>query len=142
MISLRPFQRWHYRALQEISAPQGGKVPFVTDDTLRGLERGNSFTVFAGDKPIAAGGTINLWPTHHQAWTYLTDEAAKHLIPITRFAVNGMRGLQGRITMTTPIDFEAGKRWALLLGFKVETPLLKCYGPLGEDHVGFIKLQD
>lgn len=49
--------------------------------------------------------------------------------------------IRGRIEMTVRADFTKGQRWAQLLGFSVETPVLKNYGPLGEDHTGYVRIQ-
>ena len=36
-------------------------------------------------------------------------------------------------------DFALGQRWARMLGFEIETPVLRQFGPEGEDHVGYVK---
>jgi hypothetical protein len=36
--------------------------------------------------------------------------------------------------------FKDGKRWAEALGFSVETPVLRQYGPDGADHVGYLRI--
>jgi hypothetical protein len=41
--------------------------------------------------------------------------------------------------MQVRADFEMGNRWAKMLGFEVETPLMKNYWPGGIDAVGYVK---
>ncbi len=48
--------------------------------------------------------------------------------------------VKGRMEFTVRKDFAAGHVFARLLGFEVETPCMKSYGPFGEDHVGYIRM--
>lgn len=140
---IQPFERWHYQAMREISPPNGAVADIaITYDMLLGLEKQHSYTVLVDKVPIAAGGLIRLWETHYQAWTYMTHLAAPHILAITRAAKVGMQHVKGRITMTTPTFYKDGIRWAQILGFEIETPVLRKWGPFGEDHVGFVKIQD
>ena len=50
--------------------------------------------------------------------------------------------VKGRVEFTVRADFEKGHRWAKMLGFTVESPLLRAYGPLGEDHVGYVRFNE
>ena len=43
--------------------------------------------------------------------------------------------------MTVLKDFKQGHRWAKILGFELETPTLRAYGPAGEDHAGYVRIR-
>lgn len=121
----------------------GMGVPFTVPDlqVLQGLV-GNSWTGHLGALAVACGGTIEVWPKRHLAWCYLTRPAVPHLRRITRLAAEITALPEGRVEATVRADFPRGHRWMEMLGFEVETPLLKRYGPYGEDHVGYVRFND
>ena len=128
-----PFQRWHVGWLQE-----DGMFRFDFG-TLQTLEQQNSWTAVVDGDPIACGGTIQQWPGRHIAWMYLNSKTGPHMRFLTAEVLKGLRQVQGRIELTVRQDFAAGHRWARILGFVVETPLLRGYGPEGENHVGYVR---
>ena len=132
------FQRWHLACL---SQSFGGV--YLPDDPLmlREIEQApNTWTILHDGTPIAAGGTLEQWPGRHMAWATLGEESRRHMLTITRAAYQTVRRAKGRVEMTVRENFAAGHRWAALLGFSVETPLLASYGPQGENHVGYVLL--
>ena len=135
---LVPFKRWHVDFLLENGSTEG--TTFRPDEaTLKLVEDAeNSWTLVHGADPVACGGTTQAWPGRHLAWMLISKLAAPHMLAITRRVKAGLEGLKGRIELTVRHDFQAGHRWAKMLGFEVETPLLAAYGPAGEDHVGYV----
>lgn len=138
---VRRFQRWHLPLLLEGGHAEGGF--FLQNDPaiLRYMEQSpNTWTLVADGAPIVCGGTLEQWPGRHMAWAYLGKVTARHMLAATREAYKCVRRVAGRVEMTVRSDFEPGHRWAKMLGFVVETPRLVRYGPVGEDHVGYILL--
>ena len=131
------FQRWHAAVIMAEGEPAGG-VYVPGEQTMRFLEQSpNSVTLMVDGLPVVCGGTIELWPGRSQAWTFVSNVAGPHLLMATKTAQKMLRAVPGRVEMTVVKDFVNGHRWARMLGFEVETPLLRAYGPRGEDHVGY-----
>ena len=135
--SVVPFRTWHYDWLD--GEPAEGRHFPAGADVLAQLEGQNSWTGVVDGKPIVCAGTIEQWPGRHQAWAYVSKGVLRHMPWITKAVLDNLALVKGRVEFTVRADFRAGQRWAKTLGFEVETPLLRQYGPLGEDHVGFAR---
>lgn len=130
-----PFRGWHYEWL--IAARKSAEAwPIkLSEGLLTSLERGNSWTGVVDGDPIAVAGTVQQWPGRHTAWAYIGEDTGPHMLWITRETRKRLGDVKGRIELTVRMDFLAGHRWAEMLGFAVECPCLRAYGPRGEDHV-------
>lgn len=142
MYQLVPFKIWHMRELEAVSPPAESKVapPFVlTDELCRILERHNSWTILDDGIVVCSAGIIHHWAQRYSAWAYLTELTAGCMLRVTRAYEEKLEEVQGRIDTTVREDFAEGHRWARLMKFEVETPLLRAYGPYGEDHTGYVR---
>ena len=129
-----PFRRWHVEWLLS-----GEKSPYDIE-TLMQMEKQNSWTAVGDGKPVACGGTVLQWPGRSLAWTCMGPESGRHMRWLTREASRVLGAVRGRVEATVRRDFDLGHRWARMLGFAVETPVLEAYGPQGEDHVGYVRM--
>lgn len=64
-----------------------------------------------------------MWRGRAYAWALLAEDAGPHLLALTR----EIRSLISktpfaRIEMAVDADFPEARRWAVMLGFKLETP--------------------
>lgn len=136
-----PFRSWHYEWLVEQgpAADQIGAIQ-MTPEALRFVEQNNTWTGVVDGDPICCAGTWRQWADRHVAWAYLGDHCGPHMRWITNAVLENISRIKGRIELTVRADYEAGHRWAKMLGFSVETPLLAQYGPEGEDHVGYVRV--
>jgi hypothetical protein len=134
-----PFKRWHYDWLASRSPVEGPIGLRVTEDLLANLEALDSWTGVVEGDPLVCAGTMQQWPGRHTAWAYVRPGALPHMQWVTEEVKRALDKLKGRIEFTVRKDFRAGLRWARELGFEVETPLLKAYGPRQEDHVGLVR---
>lgn len=133
-----PFKRWHIEWLQSRTGVTEG---FVFDEAVSAsLEGQNSWTAVLDGEVLACGGTIQHWPGRHMAWTHLGPQTAPHMLWLTRAVKEKLQGVKGRIEMNVRCGFEQGHRWAGLLGFTVETPVMVAWGPQGEDHSGYVRI--
>ena len=134
-----PFRRWHLAWLERDGDAEGGVGPHLTDEVLHSIELTDSWTGTYSGQPIVCAGLMQQWPGRYTAWAYLNKTSAKHMTWITRQALALMSKPKGRVEFTVRADFEKGLRWARMLGFEIETPCLRAFGPEQEDHVGFVR---
>jgi hypothetical protein len=133
-----PFKRWHYDWIG-ISAEPRSVRPH--ESVLAQLEQENSWTGIVDGEVIFCAGTVAQWPTRHTTWALLQETLSRqHMLWVTKEVLKGLATVKGRIELTVRTDFPAGKQWARMLGFQVETPLLKMFGPEGEDHIGYVRM--
>lgn len=136
-----PFKHWHYEWLiGHESLEYGPWKPPV--NAMSALERENSWTGVVDGEVVVCAGTIQQWPTRHVAWAYIAQRTGvrRHMPWITEETINALNRVKGRVELTVRVDFPAGQRWAQRLGFHIETPCLKMFGPEGEDHIGFLRI--
>ena len=137
-----PFERWHLDVLLDDGQAEPMIGPNLDPMALSYLEGQNSWTLVVDGKPALCGGTMEQWTGRSIGWAYLNSTTGKYMLFVTRGAKEILRKAgPGRIEITARADFPAGQRWARMLGFKIETPVLKRFGPEGEDHIGFVKFQ-
>lgn len=134
-----PFRHWHLDWLREVDAPADGSDVSQFPDTSV-LESSCSWTGVVDGEPIGCAGIACQWEGRYVAWAYLGKRSGRHMRWITARAADYLQHPKGRIEMTVREDFPAGHRWAKMLGFEVETPLLRAYGPFGENHVGYVRM--
>ena len=135
-----PFRPIHYEWLRESNPVADGGMFVATPEMLAQIERENSWTGVVDGVPVVCAGTIQQWPGRHTAWAYLGKNTGPHMVWITKAVLANLAKINGRVEMTVRSDFPTGQRWARMLGFEVETPCMKAYGPQGEDHVGFVRI--
>lgn len=135
-----PFKRWHYEWLVQRGPRAEHDVRVLVGDmVLETLEKSNSWTAVVDGDPVACAGTLQQWPGRHLAWAYITRGTLPLMPWITEEVRKNLAGVKGRIELTVRKDFPVGQRWARTLGFEVETPVLKAYGPEQEDHISFVR---
>lgn len=135
-----PFRRHHYEWLSRDNAKaESGIGTELTPGLLALLEAQNSWTAVVDGDPIACGGTLQHWSGRHQGWAFVAKGAGPHMPWLTLKVRELLANVKGRIEFTVRKDFRPGQRWARSLGFHCETPVLRAFGPEGEDHVGFVR---
>ncbi len=132
-----PFRRWHAAWLMEHGTAEA--LSLFDTDTMICLEKQNSWTLVVDGDPVICGGTITQWPGRSMAWAHLSTLAAPHMLYITRGVRRLLAEVPGRIEVTVRCDFAKGHAWARMLGFEIETPVLRAFGPAGEDHTGYVR---
>jgi len=140
-VSLVVFESWHAAELMARNEMGVTDCYFLEPAAAKVIEdRGNAFTLLANEEVVACGGTLPLWPGRNTAWMIFTPGAGRYMRRITRMVKRELDLTPGRVEMTVVKDYALGHRWARMLGFEVETPCLREYGPLREDHTGYVKL--
>lgn len=141
MVEVVPFKAEHIVWLKDRGmvswAPKG-----VSVESLQHLERSFfSLSVVEKDSVIACGGVIEQWPGRGISWAFLNTKMGTKMVRCHRlvkryFDICPLR----RVEATVEVGFEAGHRWVRLLGFELETPIMKAFGPKGEDHSMYVRL--
>lgn len=134
-----PFRRWHYEWLAARETVDGVMLPSVDLGVLVQMEGASSWTGVVDGEPIACAGTLLQWPGRSVAWAYMTRSTGPHMRWVTREALAKLKDVKGRIELQVRADFEQGHRWARMLGFEMETPLKRAYGPFGEDMSEYVR---
>lgn len=117
MIDIRPFMPGD---LVGFRAQNRQRAEFDLDGSA---PQGLAWTALVDARPICCAGLIEVWAGRAYAWALLHEDVGPHLLALTR----GIRSRLdetpfARIEMAVDADFEAGRRWAVLLGFTLETP--------------------
>lgn len=126
-LRLQQAQRWMQA---ELTAGYGGVLG----------EIGSGFTVELDNRPIATIGVVNLAADRCLAWALMTDAAGRHLLTITRQVRRWLEcGVFQRVEAAVECDFDAGHRWARVLGFECEAPRMRAFAN-GRDHALYARI--
>lgn len=143
MITFKVFQGTDL--LEAVALPpleSGLAPPFQLSREVAFALEGNAWTAMLAGSAVACGGTIEVWAGRSLSWCYLTRPSRKYLRRITKLAAEVVAIPPGRVEATVREDYPRGHRWMEMLGFEVETPLMRRFGPYGEDHVGYVRFND
>lgn len=90
--------------------------------------------VNAYGRVMACAGVIEIWKDRVEAWAIFHPEAGPYLVAITRLVREFLHNYPAkRIEITVEQNFSRGHRWAAVLGFKLEAPVLAQYRE-GQDY--------
>lgn len=133
MISAAPFEPQHLTSMQ-VQPAQAANIHLIRPEHLEFMARAGAWSGMVGGHAVVCGGVIVNGLGIGQLWSYLSPEAARYMIPITRFgfrllAITSTR----RIEATARVDFGAGCRWLAMLGFQQEG-VMRRFDPDGSDH--------
>ena len=113
---------------------------WITSDMKKELAAGNSFSVIDGGEVLGCGGIVEFWKERACVWAILSGNCGSRFVVIHR-AVAGFLSLQDyrRLEATADVNFGAGQRWLEMLGFRLETPVMKHYLPNGADAAMYVR---
>lgn len=141
MIKVIPFEAPHVELLdeQEQSKHLAG---FISAADVRALKNDYAYTVVADGQVLLCGGVVPVWPGRGHGWCYLSRDSGRHLVAITR-AVRRFLDMVPfvRIEMTVDCSFDAGHRWAHMLGFRCEAERMTAYGPDDRDYALYARVK-
>lgn len=107
------------------------------------IDTGFSCCAWLGNTPIAAAGIIPLYTGRALAWAVLGVKSGKHMRQITRKVRHALDlSPHARIEMYVEKDFDLGHRWAKMLGFEVEAPVMRKHGIFGQDETLYARIKE
>lgn len=107
------------------------------------LDTSFGISAWVDGKPVAAAGIIHMHSHCALGWAMLGAEAGPYLRNITKAVRKALdESYYPRIEMRVICDFEEGHRWAKLLGFTVEAPLMRSSGARGEDETLYARIKE
>ena len=143
MIELAPFELWHAQAY----VPQPDERHIGQDERMAFAQIqascGPAWTAIDEDgQVVAVGGICNAWNGRGIAWCGLSADAGRHMLRLTKMILRLHDALKyRRIEMYADAGSPIAGRWAVMLGFKLETPKpMRCFLPDGRDAMLYAKV--
>lgn len=144
MLIVEPFRPYHIplliaQGVQDAQRQEVSHVPVTYASVAK--PPGLSMTVRDGESIVLCGGVLPTGPKQGVLWALLSAQAGQHMLFLHRatrrfIEIEPLRRLEASVE----VGFPAGCRWLELLGFQYEGPL-NAFGPHGEDHVRYARIQ-
>lgn len=136
MITVEKLTVDHMKEILKQESAEGLR-PHVTEESLSILaSQPHTFSCISKEdgRVLLCGGVTEYWPGRGEAWAILNKDCKREFIALHNatkrlFDICPVR----RIELAADIGFEPAHRWARLLGFELEAPLLKAYTIEGRD---------
>ena len=121
-----PFKENHFYSL-DVQDAQRYIHQYIAPENVTALENGTAFTYLVDGVPVAIFGWSVIYPTRAVMWSVLGKQSSSHLLEMTRIAKRLIDQLPyKRLEMDVDYEFEQAHRWAVMLGFELEVPRLRC----------------
>jgi hypothetical protein len=138
-VQVVPFKADHLERVQLLDVHAGFAV---SADAAAALEALPSFTGLDGSRVLGCAGLIPLWPGRAQAWAYLDRGCGGSFVAIHREVSRFFDVCEyKRLEIIVRSDFPEAHRWARLLGFECEAPLMRAYLPCGSDAALYARVK-
>jgi hypothetical protein len=140
---IEPFKPEHLAMLALQPHQQPMRAFMQTPGYAEMLAETDAFTVYIDGRIVMCAGVMTLWEGRGTAWALLTgDLGGEHMRRVhyaakRYFDASTLR----RIEATCDVDFEEGHRWLRLLGFTLETPVMRNYRPDGGDESMYVRVR-
>lgn len=127
-MNIIPFEPHHAALIRPQDAQAG-------ESNVDGKPEGESWTAVHDGAPVACFGVVTMWPGRGYCWALLDKDAGPLMLPLTRAIRSLLKATPlRRVEMAVDARFDAGCRWAELLGFQRENDRpARMYFPDGRD---------
>lgn len=136
-LEFRPFKVGHLRYFSPQEAQRSDHAVVMMDAEYGSIMESNfAVSAWHNMECLGAAGVVPVHAFRAVAWLLLSEKAGAFMVPIARRVRAGFDLLPyRRIETTVAADFEAGQRFATLIGMKCETlEPMKAYGVQGGDE--------
>ena len=131
MIEFVPLKASHVLAMGDVLDVMGQITPELASD----LEEIGGVAAIDGGEDIVDAGIMTQWRGVGLAWCFLSRRWKKHARAISGEIKRYISESDfPRIETAVKVDFKHGHSWANMLGFSLETPLARKWGPDGADY--------
>lgn len=133
MIQVVPLTEQHVRDLTPQTEQSFESIEERIEFAMEYAAAGPAFAAIAPSGVICVGGTAQVWPGRGIAWSLVSDSAGPYMVALTR-AVRRVLNAPNyrRLEMCVDAEHPAAARWAVLLGFELETPKpMRAFTPAG-----------
>lgn len=137
-MNIVPFKAEHIGMVDRQRFQQAHKSYELTGEQIEAA--GDAITGLVGSTVVFCMGRCRQWEGRYILWALLSKDACKYMLPITRAAKRGLLLCEGRLELQVRSDFPAGRRWASILGFKLETVAPKFLPGGGDAHI-YVRFQ-
>lgn len=128
-----PYEAEHLAMLDAQDA-QRYLSAWVGDEQAKSLEDTPSYTAVHEDRVLCCAGILPIWQGRAVAWAYMDRRAGEHFIALHRRVQQFLdQCYVQRIEAHVDREFEAGHRWARMLGFDMEAERMTAFRPDGGD---------
>ena len=137
-----PFVAEHLLALPLQPAQEWGRA-YLQPAQIRTLENEWASTLMDDGEPIACVGPAVYWENRALVWSFLSARVTRqNFLDVHSMAKAYLAGLPFR-RLETAIDvgFEAGHRWARVLGFRLEAARMEAFQVDGRDCALYAKVR-
>lgn len=140
---IKPFEPGHLKEIDVQTEQTLAKEHFDKTEYLAMLARSESWTGYIDGKVVVCAGIVDVWPGRCQVWSVISATIGAHgMLQLSRAVERALRLKTGRIEAVVASEFEAGHRWAKMLGFKLETPEpMRQWFPEGGDASLYSRIQ-
>ena len=123
---------------------QKGIESYMTQEAAMALSiAGPAFTVESNNSIIACIGVVEHHANRAEAWALLSENCGPYLRRITVAVFGWLRQCQyARVEANVAIDFNAGHKWAKLLGFEQEGQERKSFFHDGRSAITYVRLNN
>jgi RimJ/RimL family protein N-acetyltransferase len=135
MIIVQQLTPAHAKAIGIQKAQLSVGVLLETEGYVESLiSAGPAYACLADNKVIAMAGVSMFWKGRGHAWATIADNGRPYLKAITKEVLNFLKFTSiSRIETSVDCRFEAGHKWAQMLGFEKEGTM-RSWGPNGENY--------
>lgn len=142
MIEFRSCYPEHIMLVRPQPAQERGFYTGLAFGQERNCLRGPSYSGWVDHRCVGAAGLM-LAGHKAVAWAVLAEACRDYMPNITAKVRGVIKSIPARrVEIVVHCDFEAGKRWAKLLGFQVEAERMRGYDPDGRDMALYAYVKD
>ena len=103
---------------------------------------GDAFTILGDGVPVACLGVVPMTDHRGQGWALISEAWKPHMLTVTRAAIGWLQQTRyRRVDVVVSAGFEAGHRWARLLGFQQEGGPREAYMLDGSAGITYAKVK-
>ena len=115
----------------------------ITPELALDLEQlGGKAAVDDDGMVLAIAGIMPRWEGVGLAWAWLSRDWRKYARRITAEIIANLAASKcHRIELGVKVGFDRGARWAERMGFELETPCAKGWGPDGSDFAIYVRVK-